>query len=167
MKRLKHATDGDLFLKARSSEQYADRDTTGEILDIEDYQGSTLGFDDKLYSTQTTISAFCTIGWLKESDVYDLAQNIFDLSKNNEKLEYIKTKNKQISTVLETIYRASFDMKYNLKNFVKKHGNIKLIIIFRLIGLKRKCQGAFCKCDKIERSYPVFTPKTDTFRDYK
>ena len=69
MKRLEHATHGDLFLKSRSSEQYAKRDTAEEILDIEEYQGSTLGFDDKLNSTQTTFNAFCTIGWLKEADV--------------------------------------------------------------------------------------------------
>ena len=66
MKLLKFNTQGQIFLKIRSPEQFEDSDTTNEVLDFEEHKGGVAVSDDMPYPKQKSVDTFFTRGRQKD-----------------------------------------------------------------------------------------------------
>ena len=65
MRKLKNNTHRDLYIITTSPEQYEDFDTANEVLDIDEYRGGIVVFDDLLDSNQKAFVTFFTKGNIK------------------------------------------------------------------------------------------------------
>ena len=65
-KLLKFNTQGQIFLKIRSPEQFEDSDTTNEVLDFEEHKGGVAVSDDMSYPKQKSVDTFLTRGRQKD-----------------------------------------------------------------------------------------------------
>ena len=69
LKKLSNRTDRSSFVITRFPDKYEDFGTTIEVLDIVDYEGAIVVFDDNLKTNKRTIDLFFTRGRQKDLDV--------------------------------------------------------------------------------------------------
>ena len=84
---------------------------TIKVLDIDEYEGAVVVFDDTLNSNQRTIDPFLARGPQKEPDVEYLTKSFFDLSRNISNKLIFKQMKKMLKTFIEIVVVLIWGMK--------------------------------------------------------